>query len=299
MEYLAFMFLQIDYATFNEIIDSEMDFFYSRMLEDSALLHIAQSFLTNELTSPNFASIIIRFLRTKLKDLGNVDFNESKCLIRLFKLAFMSVNLFPGTNELVLLPHFNDLILDSLKYATTAEEPLVYFYLIRTLFRSIGGGRFENLYRSIKPILQVLLQALNEMILTARRPHERELYVELCITVPVRLSVLAPYLPYLMRPLVYSLQGYPELIAQGLRTLELCIDNLTPEYFDPIIEPVVEDVTQALFKILKPQPFNHTLSHTAVRILGKLGGRNRRFLKPPSDLKIKDEFTTEINAFLK
>lgn len=299
MEYLAFMFLQIDYATFNEIIDSEMDFFYSRMLEDSALLHIAQSFLTNELTSPNFASIIIRFLRTKLKDLGNVDFNESNVLIRLFKLAFMSVNLFPGTNELVLLPHFNDLILDSLKYATTAEEPLVYFYLIRTLFRSIGGGRFENLYRSIKPILQVLLQALNEMILTARRPHERELYVELCITVPVRLSVLAPYLPYLMRPLVYSLQGYPELIAQGLRTLELCIDNLTPEYFDPIIEPVVEDVTQALFKILKPQPFNHTLSHTAVRILGKLGGRNRRFLKPPSDLKIKDEFTTEINALFK
>ncbi|GMM58795.1 histone acetyltransferase [Maudiozyma humilis] len=299
MDYLAYMFLQMDSSTFNEIIESEIEFIYERMLEDSALLHVAQSFLTNELTSPNFASIILRFLKSKLKDLGNVDFNESNILIRLFKLSFMSVNLFPNTNELVLLPHLNDLILDSLKYSTTTDEPLVYFYLIRTLFRSIGGGRFENLYRSIKPILQVLLQSLNEMIPTARLPHERELYVELCITVPVRLSVLAPYLPYLMKPLVYALQGYPELISQGLRTLELCIDNLTAEYFDPIIEPVIEDVTKALFKLLKPQPFNHTISHTTVKILSKLGGRNRRFLKAPHDLRTEEELDIDINALFK
>ncbi|CAB4253773.1 histone acetyltransferase TRA1 [Maudiozyma barnettii] len=299
MDYLAFMFLQMDSSTFNEIIESEIDFIYERMLEDSALLHIAQSFLTNELTSPNFASIILRFLKSKLKDLGNVDFNESNILIRLFKLSFMSVNLFPNTNELVLLPHLNDLILDSLKYSTTTKEPLVYFYLIRTLFRSIGGGRFENLYRSIKPILQVLLQSLNEMIPTARYPHERELYVELCITVPVRLSVLAPYLPFLMKPLVFALQGHAELISQGLRTLELCIDNLTAEYFDPIIEPVIEDVTKALFKLLKPQPYNHTISHTTVKILSKLGGRNRRFLRAPHDLKEGNELDLEISALFK
>lgn len=299
MDYLAFMFMQMDSSTFNEIIESEIEFMYESMLADSALLHIAQSFLTSEITSPNFAGILLRFLKSKLKDLGNVDFNKSNILIRLFKLSFMSVNLFPNINEIVLLPHLNDLILNSLKYSTTAEEPLVYFYLIRTLFRSIGGGRFENLYRSIKPILQVLLQSLNGMILTARLPHERELYVELCITVPVRLSVLAPFLPYLMRPLVYALQGYPDLVSQGLRTLELCIDNLTAEYFDPIIEPVVEDVTKALFKLLKPQPFNHTISHTAVRILGKLGGRNRRFLKPASDLKMNDDLDIEITALFK
>lgn len=299
MDYLAFMFMQMDSSTFNEIIESEMEFMYESMLDDSALLHIAQSFLTSEITSPNFAGILLRFLKSKLKELGNVDFNKSNILIRLFKLSFMSVNLFPNLNEIVLLPHLNDLILDSLTFSTSAEEPLVYFYLIRTLFRSIGGGRFENLYRSIKPILQVLLQSLNGMILTAHLPHERELYVELCITVPVRLSVLAPFLPYLMKPLVYALQGYPDLVSQGLRTLELCIDNLTAEYFDPIMEPVVEDVTKALFKLLKPQPFNHTISHTTVRILGKLGGRNRQFLKRATDLKTKDELDIEINALFK
>lgn len=294
MDYLAFTFMQVDSATFNEVVNAEMDFLYDRMLEDSALLHVAQSFLTSELTSPNFAGILLRFLKRKLKTLGNTDFNTSNILIRLFKLSFMSVNLFPNINEIVLLPHLNGLILDSLEYSKTAEEPLVYFYLIRTLFRSIGGGRFENLYRSIKPILQVLLQSLNEKIVSARLPHERELYVELCITVPVRLSVLAPYLPYLMEPLVYALQEYPDLVSQGLRTLELCIDNLTAEYFDPILEPVVDQVSKALFKLLQPQPFNHTISHNVVRILGKLGGRNRQFLKTPTDLKTVESLNVDL-----
>ncbi|SCU93131.1 LADA_0G01508g1_1 [Lachancea dasiensis] len=299
MDYFAIMFMQIDSPTFNDIVESKIEFLYEAMLRDSALLHVAQSFLTSEITSPKFTGILLRFLRQKLSSLGNVDGNKSNILIRLFKLSFMSVNLFPVTNEIVLLPHLNNLILDSLKYSTTTEEPLVYLYLIRTLFRSIGGGRFENLYRSIKPILQVLLRSLNGMILTARRPHERDLYVELCLTVPVRLSVLAPYLSYLMKPLVYALQGFPELVTQGLRTLELCIDNLTAEYFDPIIEPVVEDVINSLFKLLKPQPFNHQISHTAVRILGKLGGRNRRFLKNHSDLRSADELDIPVNALFK
>ncbi|KAG0682333.1 transcription-associated protein 1 [Kluyveromyces marxianus] len=299
MDYFAIIFMQIDSPVFNEIVESEIDFIYESLLRDSALLHVAQSFLTSEITSPNFTGILLKFLNSKLPELGNVDSNKSNILIRLFKLSFMSVNLFPITNEAVLLPHLNDLILNSLKYSTKAEEPLVYFYLIRTLFRSIGGGRFENLYRSIKPILQTLLQSLNKMIQTACRPHERDLYVELCLTVPVRLSVLAPYLNYLMKPLVYALVGFPELITQGLRTLELCIDNLTPEYFDPILEPVVGDVIKALFDLLKPQPFNHQISHTTVRILGKLGGRNRRFIEAPKDLKTKSELDIEVDGWFK
>lgn len=44
MDYLAFTFMQVDSATFNEVVNAEMDFLYDRMLEDSALLHVAQSF---------------------------------------------------------------------------------------------------------------------------------------------------------------------------------------------------------------------------------------------------------------
>ena len=47
----------------------------------------------------------------------------------------------------------------------------------------------------------------------------KDLFVELCLTVPVRLSSLLPYLPMLMDPLVSALNGSQTLVNQGLRTL--------------------------------------------------------------------------------
>ena len=111
------------------------------------------------------------------------------------------------------------------------------------------------------PILPVLLENLNKMITNARRPYERDIYVELCLTVPVRLSVLVPHLNYLTRPLVYALNGSQELVSQGLRTFELCVDNLTAEYFDPMIEPVIDEIMAALWKHLEPVPYHHQHSH--------------------------------------
>ncbi|CDK24856.1 unnamed protein product [Kuraishia capsulata CBS 1993] len=299
MEIFAAMFIPIDPATFNEIVDAEMPAMYEAMLKNAALLHIPQFFLASEVTSSNFSGILIKFLKSKLDELGEVDIIKSNILIRLFKLCFMSVNLFPSANETVILPHLNSLILKSLELTTTAQEPIVYFYLIRTLFRSIGGGRFEALYKEIMPLLQVLLESLNRMIQTARRPQERDIYVELCLTVPVRLSVLVPHLSYLMRPLVYALNGSQELISQGLRTLELCVDNLTAEYFDPIIEPVIEEVMEALWRHLRPLPYYHQHSHTTLRILGKLGGRNRSFISLHKNLEGDTPTNQEIEALFK
>ena len=66
--------------------------------------------------------------------------------------------------------------------------------------------------------------------------------MELCLTVPVRLSVLLPYLHMLMDPLVSALNGSKTLISQGLRTLELCVDNLQPDFlYDHIQVSVFHD----------------------------------------------------------
>ncbi|OWB72805.1 hypothetical protein B5S31_g2527 [[Candida] boidinii] len=299
MEIFATMFIYIEPSSFNEIVSFNLEFLFDSMLENAALLHIPQFFLASEITTSNFSGLLINFVMSKLYQLGEMDIIKSNILIRLFKLCFMSVNLFPTANESVILPHLNKMILKSLEYTTTAREPIVYFYLIRTLFRSIGGGRFESLYKEILPLLQVLLESLNRLIQTARRPQERDIYVELCLTVPVRLSVLVPHLNYLMRPLVFALNGSQELISQGLRTLELCVDNLTAEYFDPIIEPVIDDVMKALWKHLRPLPYYHQHSHTTLRVLGKLGGRNRSFFKLHNDLQSETPTEQEVKALFK
>lgn len=143
--------------------------------------------------------------------------------------------------------------------------------------RSIGGGRFEALYKEVLPILQEMLDTLAYLLQHADDDAQRDLFVELTLTVPVRLTNLLPHLSYLMKPLVHALQAGPDLISQGLRTLELCIDNLTADFLDPTMGPVLRELMTALHQLLKPIPANRGHANSAVKILGKLGGRNRRF----------------------
>ena len=287
LEIFATVFHSIDPATFHEVFHSEIPRLYEMMFEHTALLHIPQFFLASEATSPSFAGMLLQFLMDHIKDVGSSNIRQSSILLRMFKLSFMAVTLFSATNEQVLLPHVTNIVTQSIQLSTTAEEPMNYFYLLRSLFRSIGGGRFELLYKEILPLLEMLLEVLNNLLLAARKTQERDLYVELCLTVPARLSNLLPHLSYLMRPLVIALRAGSELVGQGLRTLELCVDNLTAEYLDPIMAPVINELMTALWNHLRPNPYSHFFAHTTMRILGKLGGRNRRFLNGPPELSFR------------
>ena len=287
LETFATVFHCVDPATFHEVFQVQIPKLYGMMFEHTALLHIPQFFLASEPTSPSFAGMLLQFLMDRIEDVGSADIKKSSILLRMFKLSFMAVTLFSTQNEQVLLPHVTKLVTKAIQLSTTADEPMNYFYLLRSLFRSIGGGRFELLYKEILPLLEMLLEVLNNLLNASRKPHERHLYVELCLTVPARLSNLLPHLSYLMRPLVVALRADGDLVGQGLRTLELCVDNLTADYLDPIMAPVMEDLMQALWDHLCPAPYNHFHSHTTMRILGKLGGRNRKFLTNPPKLEFR------------
>jgi len=278
LETFATVFHCIDPATFHEVFQQEIPHLYDMIFEHTALLHIPQFFLASEATSPSFCGMLLKFLMGRIDDVGSADVKKSSILLRLFKLAFMAVTLFATQNEQVLLPHVVDIVTKSIDLSTKADEPMNYFLLLRSLFRSIGGGKFEHLYKQILPLLEMLLDVLNNLLMAARKPAERDLYVELCLTVPARLSNLLPHLSFLMRPLVVALKAGTDLVGQGLRTLELCVDNLTADYLDPIMAPVIEELMNALFEHLKPHPYSHFHAHTTMRILGKLGGRNRKFM---------------------
>jgi transformation/transcription domain-associated protein len=129
----------------------------------------------------------------------------------------------------------------------------------------------------VLPILLEMLDTLAYLLEHAATEQERDMFVELTLTVPVRLTNLLPFLSYLMKPLVFALRGGPDQVSQGLRTLELCIDNLTADFLDPTMGPVLRDLMSALNRLLKPIPANRPHANAAVKILGKLGGRTRRF----------------------
>ncbi|KAJ5980931.1 hypothetical protein N7481_008229 [Penicillium waksmanii] len=283
LESFGTVFHCIDTATFHEVFHSEIPYLHELMFEHGALLHLPQFFLASEATSPAFSGMVLQYLMERIHEVGTSDMTKAKILLRMFKLSFMAVTLFSVQNEQVLHPHVTKIVTKCIELSVTAEEPMNYFLLLRSLFRSIGGGRFELLYKEILPLLEMLLETFNNLLLAARKPQERDLYVELTLTVPARLSHLLPHLSYLMRPIVVALRADSDLVGQGLRTLELCVDNLTADYLDPIMAPIMDELMTALWDHLRPHPYNHFHAHTTMRILGKLGGRNRKFLNHPPE----------------
>ncbi|WEW56189.1 transcription-associated protein 1 [Emydomyces testavorans] len=287
LESFGTVFHCIDPATFHEVFHSEIPYLHDLMFEHSALLHLPQFFLASEATSPAFAGMALQYLMSRIHEVGSADMKKSRILLRMFKLSFMAVTLFSAQNEQVLHPHVTKIVTKCIELSVTAEEPMNYFLLLRSLFRSIGGGRFELLYKELLPLLEMLLETFNNLLLGARKVQERDLYVELTLTVPARLSHLLPHLSHLMRPLVVALRAGSDLVGQGLRTLELCVDNLTADYLDPIMAPIMDELMTALWDHLRPNPYSHFHAHTTMRILGKLGGRNRKFLNHPPDLSFQ------------
>lgn len=278
LDQFGYLFTLLDPQIFQDVIASNMDFLIERTKGNLALVSIPQYFLAISGISRNFAAILARHLMERFEEVGSSNHIAGAVILRLFKLLFLAVSVYPEENEAVLQPHLSEIILSCFRHYPKAKNPLNYFLLLRSLFRSIGGGRFDGLYKEVLPLLQTILDELSHISPGAADPNLREMYVELCLTTPVRLSNLLPFLSYLMKPVLLALQSGTDLVNQGLRTFELCIDNLTPEFLEPIISPVFNDILSCLWKMLKPPPANQLHSHTAVRLLGKLGGKSRRFL---------------------
>ena len=228
------------------------------------------------------SNILVEYLLARMDVMGN-NVEMSNLHLRLFKTVFGSVSMFPNDNELMLKPHLHKIVNNSMKMALTAKEPYNYFLLLRALFRSIGGGSHDLLYQEFLPMLPSLLQGLNSLQSGIHRQNMKDLFVELCLTIPVRLSSLLPYLPWLMDPLVSALNGTTSLISQGLRTLELCVDNLQPDFLYEHIQPIRTELMQSLWRTLRHP--TETIATVSFRILGKLGGSNHKLMVEPQKLQ--------------
>ncbi|XP_033731686.1 transformation/transcription domain-associated protein-like, partial [Pecten maximus] len=288
LEHFAGVFTMMHTLTFKEIFAQTVEYMVDRIHNNYALQIVANSFLANPTTSATFATILVDYLLARLEEMGST-MDRSNLYLKLFKLVFGSVSLFAAENEKMLKPHLHTIVNRSMELAMSAKEPYNYFLLLRALFRSIGGGSHDLLYQEFLPLLPNLLQGLNSLQSGLHRQHMKDLFVELCLTVPVRLSSLLPYLPMLMDPLVSALNGSQTLVSQGLRTLELCVDNLQPDFLYDHIQPVRAELMQALWRTLRSPVDN--IAHVAFRVLGKFGGGNRKMLREPQRLQYNDRET--------
>ncbi|XP_017777683.1 PREDICTED: transformation/transcription domain-associated protein isoform X2 [Nicrophorus vespilloides] len=270
--------------TFHEIFSTTIEYVVERVYKNATLQIVPNTLLANPTTSPIFATVLVEYLLERMEEMGSNQ-DRSNLYLKLFKLVFGSVSLFPQENENMLRPHLHRIVNRSMELAMVAKEPYNYFLLLRALFRSIGGGSHDLLYQEFLPLLPNLLEGLNRLQSGLHKQHMKDLFVELCLTVPVRLSSLLPYLPMLMDPLVSALNGSHALISQGLRTLELCVDNLQHDFLYEHIQPVRADLMQALWRTLRN---NDQVAQVAFKVLGKFGGGNRKMMIEPQKLEYVD-----------
>lgn len=313
LDHFAGAFTVLEATDFRDLFIANIELLYECILQDHAILTIPQHFLANSNVSCWFAEILLKFLITQMKDLSveaegdlpdtnrvdkvmaieNLKFenmrlvsqkDRASIVLRLFKIVFGSVTLFKS-NESALFPHLRTIIESCLKQATFTKHPDNYLLLLRALFRSISGGKYENFYKEVFPLLPGVLSALMRLQKHISKLAMQEVILELCLTIPARLSSLLQYLPSLMKSVVRAILSRGELAYLGLRTLEFWVDNLNPDFLYPIMtsqDRLLTEIIEALNTHLIPPPYPY--GELAMRILGKIGGRNRQYLMDPLDL---------------
>ncbi|KAK9062066.1 hypothetical protein SSX86_019251 [Deinandra increscens subsp. villosa] len=257
------------------------------MISNTQLVHIFSTLLQAPKVFRPFADVLVNFLvSSKLDVLKHPDSPAAKLVLHLFRFLFGAVAKAPADCERILQPHVPVIVEACMKNTSEVERPLGYLQLLRTMFRALGGGKFELLLRDLIPTLQPCLNMLLAMLEGPTAEEMGDLLLELCLTLPARLSSLLPHLPRLMKPLVMCLNGSDELVSLALRTLEFWIDSLNPDFLEPSMANVMSDVILALWSHLRPAPY--PWGGKSLQLLGKLGGRNRRFLKEPLALECKE-----------
>ncbi|GLT44576.1 hypothetical protein SLA2020_184620 [Shorea laevis] len=257
------------------------------MISNTQLVHIFSTLLQAPKVYRPFADVLVNFLvSSKLDVLKNPDSPAGKLVLHLFRFIFGAVAKAPSDFERILQPHVPVIMEVCMKNATVVEKPLGYLQLLRIVFRALAGCKFELLLRDLIPMLHPCLNMLLTMLEGPTAEDMKDLLLELSLTLPARLSSLLPHLPRLMKPLVLCLKGSDELVSLGLRTLEFWVDSLNPDFLEPSMANVMSEVILALWSHLRPAPY--PWGGKVLQLLGKLGGRNRRFLKEPLALECKE-----------
>eukprot|EP01127_Copromyxa_protea_P022666 TRINITY_DN8267_c0_g1_i1.p1 TRINITY_DN8267_c0_g1~~TRINITY_DN8267_c0_g1_i1.p1 ORF type:complete len:3694 (+),score=584.33 TRINITY_DN8267_c0_g1_i1:40-11082(+) len=288
------VFTLIDLSIFQDVMSTEIGFLCDCIIENNSLTSVPQNFLGSEVPGiPRlFADIMLHYLISKMGDLSSPN---AEVLLRLFKMVFRSVSMFTESDP-ILRPHLGPIITESMRWASLVKDSANYFYLLKHLFRSISNGKFNEFAKEFLPLLSSLLDGLNILQDSAHPPHLRELFVELSLRIPVRLSALLPCLKLLVKPLVLALEAVGDLCTQGLRVLEVCVDKLGHDYLEPLFGNMKPRLMGALWRHLRPPPYKH--APQVLRIMGKMAGKNRDFFDQPPRLVVTEEIEPNLTVMV-
>ncbi|CAD7696024.1 unnamed protein product, partial [Ostreobium quekettii] len=294
---------------FVELMSSRMDYLFDNLLAEPELMSFvallldkkADQAVDKKLISIHFMEILGSYLvEHKLHCLARPESKEAQLVQKMFKFLFQmlvhkDVSRMLGDAEgksFSFVSTLTSLVEKCLALVEEKPNPLGYLQLLLYLFKLLH--KFKLLFQELVPLMQPALTLFLSLLDGPDVGVAKDVLVELCLLLPLELEKKYPVLPKLMKPLVMALkaestpgrQGFDDIVALGIATMEEWVDRLNPEFLEPAMASVVEDLNLALWSHLRPSPY--PLGLKVLQLLGKLGGRNRRFLKEPLHLECKE-----------
>lgn len=296
LDVFASVFAVLDTQCFMDVFCEHIDLLFTAIVENDLMICIPQHYLAGKL-SKTFLEVLMSYLVPRLRAMGE-DNPAAGVMHRMFKISIGSVTLFPD-NESILRHHVQTIALGCLKSAQDEQRPHHFLSVLKALFRSVVSGKsLDVLHKEFIPIAKTLLDGFHKMLQNPSFEAHRDSIVDLCLSIPVRITYFLSHMYYQTKPVIMALNGSPETVATGLKKLEQWIDSLPSTFIHSILQPIASDLMKALHKQLA-LPSHHNLSLTTVRILGKLGGGNRQLI---SDFLLNEsvpEKPSDVTVFLK
>ncbi|EFC49986.1 predicted protein [Naegleria gruberi] len=282
------LYTSLPSALFTEIFKTQFDYLYKKLLEGRTMtfIHIPSNILSSSQHIASILSeILLKFLLKRMDRIPK-DRKEAYYIHNLYKLVFGSVVTFPK-NESILKNQMTSIVTSCFSYASKYKDCLDYYLILRSLFSSILTAKFDLLCKEFSQLLPTVLEKLSDLVNNAHDKETRNIFVELCLTVPSKLHVLCPYLYLLIKPILYALEpgSSEKAVSAALRNLDLWVTSLRNESLEAILKPVIPDLLKALFSHLKPPPYPH--GSAVMKLLAKLGGSHRQYMSELTSVSVK------------
>ncbi|CAM9366111.1 unnamed protein product, partial [Ectocarpus fasciculatus] len=298
LDLMASTFTAVEAHHLRPVLASSLQKIYDYAVENQVFLSVIQQLLSYPHTASVALDTMLSFFLSKIYDLSSASFMSSaksslrhsadesdklktfkgqraSTLLRLFKMVLGSVKSFPD-NEKTLRPWLKALITTCLKCAHECRISVNYLFVLRYLFMTISGGKFDMSYNEILPLFPLLLNSFNKLLCRTDHLIVQNVLLELCLTIPSRLASLSQHLPVLLHLLARALGTKGELPNLALRTLEFWVEHLNADCLHTAMtskQGLMKDILTGICSHLKPAPYPYGM--LALRVLGKLGGRNR------------------------
>jgi transformation/transcription domain-associated protein len=196
------------------------------------------------------------------------------------------------TVERAVLPHIVAFLRASYpRLATGGRASAGHSRAMRSLFYSLATtGKFSEVQQAVGANglhARIVDTALGIMQGPAARTREaEEAAAELCLLVPARLEHLIPVLPRMMHAAVRALNGSDRSVHVALRVLDVWVDSFNPEFIERSMAAVIRPMMAALWGHIRPPP--HPFGTKVADMLGKMGGRSRRWLGEGASVEYKN-----------